>query len=179
MKRPLPTPEETARILAAKRTRPPRRPPAPAGRKLSPLLKDLNEKFGQGPAGLSARWREIAGETLSARSEPIKLTKGRGNAGAVLELRVDGSAALLIQHQAQEILARVNLALGAGAVEKLRIVQGPVKAKVAARPARHRPPPLDAAREAALTQSLAAAPEPLREALAKLGRGVLRGETRR
>jgi WD40 repeat protein len=50
----------------------------------------------------------------------------------VLELRVDGPAAALVQHQAPEILSRVNLFLGAGSVGKLRIVQGPVKARIAA-----------------------------------------------
>ena len=58
----------------------------------------------------------------------------------------------------------------------LRIVQGPVKvqaAPVAARP--RRKPPLDAAQERDLADSLGAQPEGgLRDALLKLGRGVLR-----
>ncbi len=38
----------------------------------------------------------------------MKLVKQRGG-GSVLELKVDGPAAALIQHQAPEILSRVNL----------------------------------------------------------------------
>ena len=127
MPRRLPTPAETARILAERRTRPARRPPPAAGRSLTSLLKGLEEKFGQGPDVLRARWREIAGETLAARTEPVKVVKSR-TGGATLELKVDGPAAIQVQHQAPEILARVNLFLGEGQVSRLRIVQGRVKA---------------------------------------------------
>jgi len=87
-----------------------------------------------------------------------------------------------VQHQAPDILARANLILGAGAVDKLRIVQGPVKppttavdpaAKVRARRSRIRP--LDAADEAALEAGLEDVPnERLKGALRTLGREVLR-----
>ncbi|WP_347342306.1 hypothetical protein [Brevundimonas albigilva] len=59
-----------------------------------------------------------------------------------MELRVAGAAALLVQHQSEDILARVNLFLGEGAVGKLRIAQGPVKplAEPAQRPKSSRTP---------------------------------------
>lgn len=185
-RRRLPTAEETARILAERRTRPPRRLPPTAGKGLSQLLKGLEDKFGQGPDVLRARWREIAGETLAARTEPVKLIKAR-TGGATLELKVDGPAAALIQHQAPELLARVNLYLGEGLVSKLRIVQGRVKAPPAvaaetkaAQARRRRAQPLDAAEEAALEEGLAKAAEgPLKQALRKLGREVLRAESER
>jgi hypothetical protein len=183
MPRRLPTPAETARILAERRTRPARRPPPVAGKGLTQMLKALEEKFGQGPDVLRARWREIAGETLAARTEPIKLIKTR-TGGATLELKVDGPAAALIQHQAPELLARVNLYLGEGQVSRLRIVQGRVKPPPAvaaetraAQARRRRARPLDAAEEAVLEKGLAKAAEgPLKQALLKLGRGVLRTE---
>ena len=181
MARSLPSSAEAARILAQRRTRPPRRPPAPAGRLLGPYLKALEERFGPGAGPLASRWREIVGETLARRTEPVKLIKSRTGTGAVLELRVDGPAAALIQHQAPEILARVNLYLGAEAVSRLRIVQGPVRASAAANgpaaaaKARRRSGPLDAAQEAELAGGLAAAPDgPLKDSLMKLGRAVLR-----
>ena len=46
---------------------------------------------------------------------------------SVVALGVAGASAALIQHQAPEIVARVNLFLGEGAVNKLRIVQGPLR----------------------------------------------------
>lgn len=176
-RRPLPTPAEAVEILARKRTRPVRRPPPPAGRSLNAFIKALDARFGQGPGALQARWREIVGPDIARRTEPVKLTKPRAGGGASLEIRVAGAAAAIVQHQSTEILARVNLFLGAGAVDKLRIVQGPLRAltETPARPARRRPAPLDAALEAELARALADAPDtPLKKALTELGRGVLR-----
>ncbi|HYF21882.1 MAG TPA: DciA family protein [Caulobacteraceae bacterium] len=178
MPRRLPTPEETLRILAAKRTRPQRRPAPPAGRSLAKLIKSLDERFGQGPGMLQARWREIVGDQLARITEPVKLTKARGASPGALEIRVGGAAAALIQHRGQEIIERVNLFLGDGAIGRLRIVQGPLKprAEAPATPRRRRSAaPLDAAREAELAESLKAAPDgPLKAALTRLGRSVLK-----
>jgi hypothetical protein len=175
MRRRLPSAAETAEILARKRTRPPHRPAPPAGKSLSPYLKTLEARFGaaaSSPKLLQERWREIAGELLARRSEPVKLVHVRKGAPAVLEIRVEGPAAALVQHQAPDILARVNLTLGSGTVDRLRIVQGPVKTAPVAKP-RTRPAPLDAAVEADLARGLAEAPDgPLKAALLKLGREV-------
>lgn len=143
---------------------------------MNKVIKALDEQFGKGVGALAARWREIVGETLARRTEPAKVSKPRSGGGATLEIKVDGPAAALIQHQSGEILERVNLFLGKGSVEKLRIVQGPVKgaAQSAARPRARRNAPIDAAREAELRASLSDAPEGLREALERLGRGALR-----
>ena len=182
MVRPLPSMEDAARILASKRTRATPRPPPAAGRPLGKLIKTLDERFGRGPDVLQARWREVVGEKLALRTEPVKLSKPRGGGGGILELRVDGPAAALIQHQAPDILARVNLFLGAGSVDKLRIVQGPVRRAAAEQSAaqtaqarRKRAQPLDAGAEAELEAGLAMAPDgPLKVALRRLGREVLR-----
>jgi hypothetical protein len=182
MSRRLPTEQEALRILATKRTRRMPRPSPSAGRSLAPLIKALDERFGRGPDVLRARWREVVGEALAARTEPVKLSKPRGGDGAVLELRVDGPAAALIQHQAPDILARVNLFLGAGSVTRLRVVQGPFRraapdqnAARAAQSRRRKAQPLDAALEADLEAGLARVAEgPLKTALRRLGREVLR-----
>jgi hypothetical protein len=79
----------------------------------------------------------------------------------------------------------MNLYLGEGHVTRLRIVQGRVRpppaAEAAARAAqarRRRAQPLDAAEEAALEAGLARAPEgPLKQALLRLGREVIRGRS--
>ena len=176
MRRSLPTPTEAADILARKRTLPQRRPPPPAGRGLRKLLKELDAKYGQGPGALQARWREIVGPDIARRTEPVKLSKPRGGGPGALEIRVAGASAALIQHQAPEIVARVNLFLGEGAVNKLRIVQGPLRGLAPEpRPQPRRTPPLDAAQEAELARGLESVPEgPLKAALLRLGRGVLR-----
>ena len=186
MRRALPTAEEAARILATKRSRPVPRPPPPAGRSLAPLIRKLDQKFGQGSDGLKARWTEIVGEALSRRTEPSKLVKPRAGGPATLEVRVEGPSAALIQHQAQDIMVRVNLFLGAGSVGKLRIVQGPLQghagreAPNASAQRRRAAPPLDAAAEKGLADGLdGLADGRLKAALTRLGREVLRRESRR
>ena len=174
-KRPLPSTQEALRILAEKRTRPQRRAPPPLGRALGKTLREFDAKFGQGPGALQARWREVVGAEIAKRTEVVKLTKGRNGGPSSLEIRVAGPAAAIIQHQAHEILARVNLFLGADAVQKLRIVQGPLQVAKQPPPPRRRLPPLDAAQEAKLAAELADAPDgKLKSALLALGRGVLR-----
>lgn len=177
MARQLPTREEAFRILAEKRTRPPYRPPPPAGRALNRYVKDLDLKYGQGATALTARWREVVGPEIARRTEPVKLVKGRNGGASSLEIRVAGASAAIIQHQAHEILARVNLFLGPDAVQKLRIVQGPLQ-RSETPPPRRRSAPLDAALEAQLAKGLADAPDgKLKDALLTLGRNVLRRGT--
>lgn len=177
--RRLPSLQEAQRILAQRRTRPAWRAPPTAGRSLNRLIKGLEERFGQGPDLLRSRWREIAGELLAARTEPVKLVRNRTGGGGTLEIKVDGPAAALIQHQAPQILARVNLFLGSGAVAKLRIVQGKVTSSQRATPPprkdRLKNQPLDAAAEAELRRGLGAAPDSaLARSLLKLGREIMR-----
>ena len=176
--RDLPSPEEAAEILRRRRTRPLRRPPPAAGKAVARLLRGF-DTFGPSVGPLQARWQEIVGPILWRVSEPVKLVNPRGvkagAGGAILELRVDGPAAAIVQHQAEDIIARVNLALGSGAVTRLRIIQGLIRRPgKPLKPSRAKPP-LDAAKEAELAASLASAPDgPLKSALMKLGRAVLR-----
>ncbi len=181
MPRSLPSHQEALQILAAKRSRPPRRPPPSAGKALARTIKALGEKFGgAGGEALGARWSEIVGRALARRTEPIRVIRSRAAPGAILELRVEGPSAALVAHQAQDILARVNLFLGVGAVGRLRIVQGPLTRRQGApeKPRRRRPTgPLDAAAEQALADSLAGfADGRLKAALERLGREVLRDQ---
>ncbi|MFC5373583.1 DUF721 domain-containing protein [Brevundimonas faecalis] len=178
MRRSLPTESEAREILAHRRTRPPLRPPPPAGKSLAPLIKKLDAQFGRDANALERRWLEIVGERLARVTRPLKLVKARGNAVGALELRVVSAAALLVQHQEQDIVDRVNLALGPNTIGKLRIAQGPVKPlpEAAAKPrARGRAvlPPLPASVEAELNATVENAPDGLKAALLKLGRAAL------
>ncbi len=181
MTRSLPSLEDAARIFAAKRTRPPRRPPPAAGRAVARAIKGLDARFGQGGEGLAAHWTEIVGKALAMRSEPGRLIRSKLKPGATLELRVEGPSSVLIQHQAPDILNRVNLFLGAGAVTGLRIVQRPLTKRPAGGLAPGRSSvarnktPLDAADERRLTDDIEPfADGPLKRALHRLGREVLR-----
>ncbi len=182
MPRTLPSAQETVRILANRRTRAPPGPPPAAGRALIKTIKALEGRFGQGADALKARWREIVGDELARRTEPSRFVKSRQQDGSTLELRVEGPSAAIIQHRGPEILERVNLFLGAGAVARLRIVQGPLRGRAQQRAGRtptalrrRAKGPLDAAAEQSLAAELAGFAEgPLKAALTRLGREVMR-----
>lgn len=183
MVRRLPDEAEARRILAAMRTRPMPGPPPVAGRALTGPLKALEHRFGEGMDALQARWREVVGAELARRTEPVKLIRPRLGDSAVLEIRVEGPSAAIVQHRASDLIARVNLFLGPGVAGKLRIVQGPLRGPAR----RHSAPlplhrrrlraPLDAAAEQRLADSLRDLPEGrLKDALLRLGREVLRDD---
>lgn len=80
--------------------------------------------------GLIAAWSDIAGSRLAGACRPERLSwppGGRGGeaalASATLVVACDGAAALRLQHQAPELLARVNAFFGYAAVARLKIVQ--------------------------------------------------------
>jgi len=73
-------------------------------------------------ATLILRWREIAGAEVARVARPLKWQDGPG--GAVLTLKCEPSAAVLLQHQTRTLTERLNAYLGAGRVARLRLVPG-------------------------------------------------------
>lgn len=135
----------------------------------------LSAKVKAGAPGLSVlkrHWEEIVGPALAALCAPEKLTPGK--TGGTLTVRAGGAAALLLQAQSSEIVARVNLFSGGATVARLAIQQG-----AAGGARRAAPPALSAAQAEALEAELAriATPE-LRDALRRLGTAVLGGPRR-
>lgn len=99
-----------------------------ASRILNPVLR---KRAGMSVA-LVQSWEEIVGERLAAKSRPEKIQWRRRPDNdspyepATLVIACDGLAALHIQHETTEIIARANAFLGFGAIGKVRIVQKPV-----------------------------------------------------
>jgi hypothetical protein len=132
----------------------------------------------QGFAGraIVALWPEIVGERLSVRSRPLKIdwprrrpAPGEASEPATLVVRVEGAFALEMQQLAPLVLERVNTHLGWRAVGKLVMKQGPVEPPAQRKAA----PPPDPALLAQVARQVAGIADPdLREALARLGRGV-------
>ncbi len=145
------------------------------GRVINPVAR----KRGFAAADMIAAWDDIVGAELAECSRPEKIVWPRGEANAerpgVLTLKVDGPRAVVVQHQLDQIVERVNAFFGYAAVGHVRIVQGPLgrpnKSPAADddRPLR----PEDEARLKAATSGVE--DQPLREALDRLGRGVLKG----
>lgn len=129
---------------------------------------------------LAGGWADIAGPDLAPVTAPERVQWGRrphvGAAAApgTLVVAAEPAAAMRVQHQTGELIARVNAALGYEAIGAVRIVQRPVRR---APPA---PPPApDARRVAALeARTSGVGHEALREALRRLGGAlVARGGT--
>jgi hypothetical protein len=80
-------------------------------------------------------------------------------------------AALHLQHESGEVIARVNAFLGFAAVARLKIVQKPVAAPAKPRPAQRALSLPEAARLDGMVRGIE--DDGLREALARLGRSVV------
>jgi hypothetical protein len=143
---------------------------------LSDVFSDAYAKQGFAARELVTRWAEIAGADVARHSEPLKMqwprpVEGQPQEPATLVLRVEGPAALEIQHKSDVILERVNRFFGWHAVGRLALRQAPLSRRD--RPARPAPP--DPKAVEAVAKSLSAVEDDeLRAALARLGAAIKR-----
>jgi hypothetical protein len=138
-------------------------------------MSDTFRKQGFASAELVTRWAEIAGAEIAAHSEPIKIQwprpiEGEEREPGTLVLRVDGPAAIEIQHQVGVICERVNRFLGWRAIARIGLRQAPLRRGTVKR---RRPPDAAAAARVAATLS-EIEDEELRQALSRLGAAVKR-----
>jgi hypothetical protein len=141
--------------------------------------KVVGEAFmrqGFASAELVTRWSEIVGTEIAAHSEPIKIQWPRGaspqiRSPGILVLRVEGPAAIEIQHLGGVICERVNRFFGWRAVERLAFRQSPLRR--GAERLRRRNDTTAALHLAATMPEIA--DEELRQALGRLLAGVKRG----
>jgi len=137
----------------------------------------LNESLktqGFASAEIIARWADIAGPEIAAHSEPMKIAWPPAMAEespepATLVLRVEGPAALEIQHLTALILERVNRFFGWQAIGRIALRQAPLRRREPPAPPRT-PDPETAARIAASLPAVE--DEDLRQALARLGAAI-------
>ncbi len=138
---------------------------------------------GFASAELVTRWADIAGAEIAAHSEPLKIQWTRpirsaalpgggnpegGQEPGTLVLRVEGPAAIEIQHEADVICERVNRFLGWRAVTRVALRQAPLR-----RGERKAMRAFDAEAAARIAASLPdVADEDLRQALTRLGAAV-------
>jgi hypothetical protein len=152
--------------------------PRPLAEVLRKTLTDAFAKQGFASVELVTRWAEIVGAEIAAHSQPEKIqwprtaqARAAPEPGTLL-LRVEGPAALEIQHLSDVILERVNQFFGWQAVGNVRLRQAPLSRRAA-------PRPVAIPDAAAMTRIAATLPEikdaKLREALARLGAALERG----
>jgi hypothetical protein len=100
---------------------------------------------------LFADWPAVVGDHWADRAVPEKLTFPAGRRdGGTLALRVDPADALLLQHDQDRLIERINGHFGYAAIVRMKLVQAPP----ARRPATPRRRALTPAEEAMLAQSL-------------------------
>jgi hypothetical protein len=143
---------------------------------LSDVFSDAYAKQGFAARELVTRWAEIAGPEIARHSEPLKIqwprpVEGQPQEPATLVLRVEGPAALEIQHASDTLLERVNRFFGWSAVGKLALRQAPLSRRE--KPKTPRAPDPKAVAEVAETLSDIEDQE-LRAALARLGASIKR-----
>jgi len=139
------------------------------------LTSSLVQRRGKGSAKsqggalarLKADWPAIAGPELAGLSQPEALLPARGRSGKALRLRVPGAAALEVQHRSGQLVERVNAYFGHKMIDDIRLVQGTIAQRAAARPPLDAP---DAKTSADMERRAASVQDPeLRAALARLG----------
>jgi hypothetical protein len=157
-------------------SKPARSFPRPLSELTSAALSDALRSQGFASTEIIARWAEIAGPEIAAHSEPTKITWPRSVGEdepepATLVLRVEGPAAVEIQHLAAVILERVNRFFGWQAIGRIALRQAPLRRREPPAP----PPPPDPAEQARIAASLPEIEDDsLRQALARLGAAVKR-----
>src|ERR1019366_1870753 len=156
--------------------------PRPLSEFLGATLSDSLKTQGFASTEIIARWADIVGTEIAAHSEPMKITWPRANTTgdmddgvpepATLVLRVEGPAALEIQHLSAVILERVNRFFGWQAIGRIALRQAPPRRREPPPPP---PPPLDPEVAPHIAASLPAIEdEDLRQALARLGAAIKR-----
>lgn len=157
-------------------SKPARSFPRPLSEFSRAALSDALRRQGFASAEIIARWADIVGAEIAAHSEPAKINWPRAVGDepaepATLVLRVEGPAAVEIQHLSAVILERVNRFFGWQAIGGIALRQAPLRRREPREP----PSPPDPAVAARIAASLPdIEDEGLREALARLGAAVKR-----
>lgn len=148
--------------------------PVSAGSILHRATAKVFRRRGFVEGDVLTRWPDIVGPELAALTAPEKLQMQRGElAGAILHIRVNGAAAVELQHKTPLVLERINKFYGYRAVDRVKLVQrplpGPGKTRENAIRTLSRAESTSIERETASTRNAN-----LRDALRRLGLSMLR-----
>lgn len=152
----------------------------PGARRLSDLigkpLADAFKRQGFASREIVTRWSEIVGPEIAAHAEPIRIQWPRQadadeSESAALVLRVEGPAAIEVQHLSGLIVERVNRFFGWPAIDRITLRQAPLTR----RPTPRQRLAVDPAAAERIAGGLSGiSDESLRAALGRLGAAVKR-----
>jgi hypothetical protein len=149
--------------------------PKPLADLVAMCVADVFARQGFTSCEIVTHWDDIVGAEIAALAEPVSMQWIRSrdpdeSPPATLVLRVEGPAALEIQHMSGVIVERVNRYLGWRAVDRLSLRQAPLTRR--RKPSRRR---IDEAAAAALAAQMSGiADDGLRTALGRLGAAIKR-----
>jgi hypothetical protein len=149
--------------------------PKPLADLVTACVADVFARQGFTSCEIVTHWDDIVGAEIAALAEPIRMQWIRSrdpdeSPPATLVLRVEGPAALEIQHMSGVIVDRVNSYIGWRAVDKLALRQAPLTRRQ--KPPR---PRIDEAAAAAIAARMTGiADDRLRAAQGRLGAAVKR-----
>jgi hypothetical protein len=149
--------------------------PKPLADLVALCVADVFARQGFTSREIVTHWDDIVGAEIAALAEPVRMQWIRSrdpdeSPPATLVLRVEGPAALEIQHMAGVIVERVNSYIGWRAVDRLSLRQAPLtRRRKAPRPR------IDETEAAAVAaQMTGIADDGLRIALGRLGAAIKR-----
>jgi hypothetical protein len=147
--------------------------PRPLSELLNATLSGVLKAQGFASTEIISRWNDIVGPEIAGHSEPLKINWPRVTGEekpepATLVLRVEGPAALEIQHLSAVILERVNRFFGWQAIGRIAIRQAPLRRREQA-PL----PKIDTGMAARIAEALPEVKDDeLRQALGRLGSAI-------
>ena len=145
---------------------------------VQPRIRAATEGRGLMGVKLAAHWAEIVGPETAARAVPAKVGYSGKGLGATLTLLTTGPDAPMIEMQRERIREKVNAVYGYGAITRVRVTQtapegfAEGRATFGQAPPEPAPEPEDDGRAAEIAAEVE--DEGLREALAALGRNVMK-----
>jgi hypothetical protein len=82
------------------------------------------QRAGFADTGFLLHWPSIAGAHIARVAQPVKWQETP--AGAVVTLRCEPAAAVLLQHETRGLVDRCNIWLGAGRITRFKFAPGPL-----------------------------------------------------
>jgi hypothetical protein len=99
------------------------------------VARQVLRRRGFAEGGLALDWALIVGADLARSTLPLKVAYAPGERRrGVLHLKVASGFAPAVAHAEPQIVERVNAYLGYGAVERLRLTQGPLPSRPPVQP---------------------------------------------